>query len=71
MAENYEVESVREITDVEPEGGDLLDYIEVHAKTKPHGIAIAVRIPAKGASAADVGAQLEAKARELESIHKL
>lgn len=71
MAEDYEVESVREITDIDPESGDLLDYIEAHAKTKPHGIAIAIRVPAKGMTAADIGAKLAEKARELEAIHNL
>lgn len=71
MADNYEVESVREITDVDPQSGDLLDYVEAHAKTKPHGIAISIRVPAKGASASDIGAQLAAKATELENVHNL
>lgn len=71
MADNYEVESVREITDVDPESGDLLDYVEAHAKTKPHGIAISIRVPAQGASSADIGAQLSAKATELENVHNL
>ena len=71
MAENYEVTSVREITDVNPETGDLEDYIEAHAKTKPNGVAITVRIPAAGASTADVAAKLAEKAGMVESLHTL
>ena len=71
MAENYEVTSVREITDVDPETGDLLNYIEAHGKTRPNGVSISVRIPAEGASTADVAAKLAEKAKTVEDIHNL
>lgn len=69
MPENYEVTSVRETTDVDTDSGDLLDYVEAHAKTIPHGIAISVRVPAKNVSADEVKTLLAAKATELERIH--
>lgn len=68
MPENYEVTSVREITDVSPESGDLLDYIEADAKTKPHGVHFSVRAATSEGGAQAVTAALAAKAAELESV---
>ena len=68
MPDGYEVTSVREITDVDPNTGDLLDYIEAHGKTQPHGVLFSIRVASQGMSAADIQAQLAAKARELESV---
>lgn len=68
MADDYEVTAVREITDVDPSTDELLDYVEVHAKTKPHGIAFSIRVPAKDASAGDINGQVAAKAQSLEAI---
>lgn len=67
MPELYEVTSVREITDVDADG-DLLNYIEADAKSKPHGVHFSVRVPAGEGSAAAVQGLLAAKAAELESI---
>ena len=68
MADTYEVESVREVTDVDPESGNLLDFVEAHAKTIPHGVAISVRVPAQGLDTAAVSAALAAKAASVEGI---
>jgi len=35
MADDYEVITIREITDVDPQSEDLVNYLEVHAKTRP------------------------------------
>jgi hypothetical protein len=68
MPETYEVTSVREITDVSPESGDLLDYIEADAKTKPHGVHFSVRVPYAEGGAGAITGLLAAKAAELESV---
>lgn len=68
MPETYEVTAVREITDVN-DAGDLLDYLEASAKTKPHGVHFSVRVPAGTGAAADLQGQLASKAGELESVY--
>lgn len=66
MAENFDVETVREVADVN-DNGDLLDYWEVEIKTKPNGIVARVRVPASMGSDAAIAAAA-AKAAELEKI---
>jgi hypothetical protein len=68
MAEDYEVITIREITDVDPVSEDLVNYLEVHAKTKPHGINFALRIEETEGEAAGVQAKLTARAQQLETI---
>ena len=69
MAEGYEVTSVREITDVDPNTGDLLDFIEASAKTQPHGVIFMVRVPAQGFDPTAIQGLLAAKAAQLESVY--
>jgi hypothetical protein len=66
MPEKFDVETVREVTDVN-DGGDLVDYWEVEIKTKPSGVVARVRVPASEGSDAAIAAA-EAKALELEKI---
>lgn len=66
VPENYDVETVREIADVN-DAGDLLDYWEVEFRTKPNGIIARVRVPASEGSDAAIAAAA-AKATELEKI---
>jgi hypothetical protein len=68
MPEGYEVTSVREITDVDSETGDLLDYIEASAKSQPHGVTFTIRAPAKNFDPNALSAELAAKAAQLESV---
>ena len=66
MPDTYDVETVREIADVN-DAGDLVDVWEVEFRTKPHGIIGRVRVPAdQGADAAI--AKAAEKATELEKI---
>jgi len=68
MAEDYEVITIREITDVDPNSEDLVNYLEVHAKTKPHGINFTLRIEETDGEAQGVTAKLTARAQQLEEI---
>lgn len=71
MAEEYTVEAQREITDVDPNSGDLLDYWEVIAVSNPSGVRFSVRVPAKGATAETVQPLLAAKAAEYNKVGAL
>jgi len=68
MAEDYEVITIREITDVDPASEDLVNYLEVHAKTKPHGINFVIRVQETEGEAVNVQARIAARARQLEEI---
>jgi len=68
MAEDYEVITIREITDVDPGTEDLVNYLEVHAKTKPHGINFTIRIEEKEGEAVNAPEKIAARARQLEEI---
>lgn len=71
MAESYEIETQREITDVDPSTGDLLDYWEIIAKAKPSGVAFKVRLPVQGATASGADALLAAKAAEFNNLERM
>jgi len=68
MAEDYEVITIREITDVDPNSEDLVNYLEIHAKTKPHGINFVLRIEETEGEAVNATAKIAARARQLEEI---
>lgn len=68
MADSYEVTAVRKITDVDPETDELIDYVEVHAKSKPHGVAISVRVPDKPGAEGDAISAIAAEAAKVEAI---
>jgi len=68
MAEDYEVITIREITDVDPQSEDLVNYLEVHAKTRPHGINFVLRVEETEGEATNVQSKLAARAQQLETI---
>jgi len=68
MAEDYEVITIREITDVDPQSEDLVNYLEIHAKTRPHGINFSLRIEETDGQATDAASKLAARAKQLEEI---
>lgn len=68
MPESYETTSIREITDVNTSTDELENFIEVTAKTKPHGIAFSMRIADDGSDPSAIVAQIAARAQYLEAL---
>lgn len=68
MADSYEIEAQREIADVDPTTGDLLDYWEITARAKPSGAVFSVRVPVKGADPAEVAGLLAARAAQFAAL---
>lgn len=70
MPADYTVDGVKQVTDVNAAGA-LIDYLEMAARTNPHGVPFTVRVPDEddGAPAA-LKAAAEKKARSLETLYE-
>lgn len=69
MPEDYTVDGVRHTQDVNA-AGNLVDYLELTARTNPHGVSFTVRVEDEGDTAsAQLRAKAEAKAKQLEDLY--
>jgi hypothetical protein len=71
MADNYGVVTQRQVEEVDPNSGDLVDKWEVVGSTKPTGIQFTIRVDLDQRDPATVAPLLAAAAAEIESIEQL
>lgn len=70
MPETYTVDGVKHVQDVN-EAGNLVDYLELVARSNPHGVTFTVRVPDEGDSSVEqLRAAATAKAKQLESLYE-